>query len=283
MNRHPDQATGTYLDRILPAVRRGVERRRRAVPLGVLRNRPRPVQRASFSEGLALPGMSLIAEVKRASPSKGPIRPDLDVRALVGEYERAGARAISVLTEEDFFRGSLADLREAAAATALPLLRKDFILDEYQVYEARDAGASAVLLIAAALTDEELERLVALAGDLDLDVLLEVHDQTEAVRAAVYPGVVIGINNRDLRTFSVSLQTTVDVARVLPSDRLLVGESGIATGEDVLLMAAAGVDAILVGETLLRSPDTKRTVDALLGGVLTGSDFVGDKRGGEDR
>lgn len=283
MSGRPENETGTYLDRILPAVRRGVERRRQAVPLEVLRNRPRSIRRASFAEAMKSPGVSLIAEVKRASPSKGPIRLDLDVRSLVGEYERAGARAISVLTEEDFFRGSLSDLRAAASATALPLLRKDFILDEYQVYEARDAGASAVLLIAAALSDGELERLVALAGELELDVLLEVHDQAEAARAAAYPGAVIGINNRDLRTFSVSLQTTVDVARVLPPDRLLVGESGIGTGEDVRLLATAGVDAILVGETLLRSPDIKHTVDTLLGGALTGSDSVGDTRGGEDR
>jgi indole-3-glycerol phosphate synthase len=215
--------------------------------------------------------MSLIAEVKRASPSKGPIRPQLNVADLVRAYERAGARAISVLTEEDFFRGSLNDLRVAASATRLPVLRKDFVVDEYQVYEARVCGAAAVLLIAALLSDKEINALASVAAELDLGVLLEVHDADEAHRALlVNDGVVLGINNRDLRTFEVSLQTTLELSRLIPVDRLLVGESGITTHDDVRLLEAAGVDGVLVGETLLRSPDVEGTVAELLYGQTSG-------------
>lgn len=265
----------TYLDRIVPAIRRRLDERKRVLPLESLLETPFPPPPPSFSAAVAAPGMSLIAEVKRASPSKGPIRPDLDVADLVRSYERAGARAISVLTEEDFFRGSLADLRVAAAATSLPVLRKDFILDEYQIYEARILGAAAVLLIVALLSDEEIKSLASLAARIGLGVLLEVHDAGEARRAlAVDDEVVVGINNRDLRTFEVSLQTTVELRRFIPTSRLLVGESGIATHEDVLALTAAGVDAVLVGETLLRSPDVEKAAAELLGGQMSGSGRV---------
>lgn len=266
MSADATPSTGTYLDRIVPLVRRRLEQRRGALPVEALLDRLPTGVPPSFAAALATPGMSLIAEVKRASPSRGPIRPDLDVASLVRHYELAGARAVSVLTEEDFFQGSLADLRVASAATGLPVLRKDFILDEYQIYEARAAGASAVLLIASLLSDDEVGGLVALARGLSLDVLLEVHDEVEARRALAFPDVIIGINNRDLRTFEVSLQTTVDLARLVPRERLLVGESGISDPEEVRMLARAGVDAVLVGEALLRDNDitwaVRRLVDA---------------------
>ncbi len=259
-----NESGATYLDRIVPAVRRRLEERKRALPLSALRASLPSDLRPSFAEAVGRPGMSLIAEVKRASPSKGPIRPHLQVSSLVRAYEDAGARAISVLTEQDFFLGSLEDLRDAVAATALPVLRKDFILDPYQVFEARAAGASAVLLIAALLVDPVLAELIGLAHDLDLGVLLEVHDESEAARALQFPGVIIGVNNRDLRTFNVSVQTTVGLAGLVPRDRLLVGESGICSNEDVRTLEAHGVDGVLVGETLLRSPDVQAVISALM-------------------
>jgi indole-3-glycerol phosphate synthase len=267
-----DATTQTYLDRIVPAVRRRLEERKRALPLRTLEQTALPSQAPSFVEAIAAPGMSLIAEVKRASPSKGPIRPDLDVATLVQTYERAGARAVSVLTEEDFFRGSFADLRAAVAATRLPVLRKDFIVDEYQIHEARAAGAAAVLLIAALLSDREIAALAGVAAELGVAVLLEVHDTEEAERALRVDGVVIGVNNRDLRTFEVSVQTTVDVSRHIPRDRLLVGESGIVTFADVEMLQRAGVDGVLVGESLLRSSDVDAAVSGLLGGRTSGPD-----------
>ncbi len=208
--------------------------------------------------------MSLIAEVKRASPSKGPIRPGLEVGPLVRAYEAAGARAVSVLTEEDHFLGGPDDLRAAAAATQLPLLRKDFIVDAYQIHEARAWGADAVLLIAALLSDEELHRFAGLAVELGLDVLLEVHDRPEMIRALSLEMVIIGINNRDLRTFTVSLGVTLDLAGLVPPERLLVSESGIWTHADIVRLAACGVSGVLVGESLLRSPDVGVAVEELM-------------------
>ncbi|NLE11673.1 MAG: indole-3-glycerol-phosphate synthase, partial [Actinobacteria bacterium] len=175
-----------------------------------------------------------------------------------------GARAVSVLTEEDHFRGSLDDLRSAAADTGLPLLRKDFIVDGYQIYEARVWGASAVLLIAALLSDDRLHDLTGLAFDLGLDVLLEVHDAAELARALSFDGVVIGVNNRDLRSFEVSLETTLELAGRVPAERLLVGESGIRGRTDVEMLAACGVDAVLVGETILRDADVGQAVRSLM-------------------
>jgi len=255
---------GTYLDRIMPAVRRGLEERKALLPLAKLRAMQGLGSGPSFAEAIRAPGLSLIAEVKRASPSKGPIRPDLDVEALAAAYEAGGAAAVSVLTEEDHFRGGLQDLRTAAAATALPLLRKDFIVDPYQVYEARAFGASAILLIAALLDDGGLRDLAALARNLGLDVLLEVHDAGEMARALLVEDVVIGVNNRDLRTFEVSLQTSLDLAGMVPPDRLLVAESGIRDRADVEVLAAAGVDAVLVGESLLRQKEVAAAVAALV-------------------
>ena len=255
---------GTYLDRIMPAVRRRLEERKALLPLAELRAMQAPAPRPSFAEAIRAPGLSLIAEVKRASPSKGPIRPDLDVAQLVAAYEAAGARAISVLTEQDHFGGSLDDLRTAALHTTLPLLRKDFVVDPYQVHEARVFGASALLLITALLTDAQVHRLTGLAFELGLDVLLEVHDRAEMSRALAVDGVVVGINNRDLSSFEVSLDTAVCLAGLVPPDWSLVGESGIRERADVERLAAAGVDGILVGETIVRSPDPGAAIRALM-------------------
>lgn len=259
--------SGTYLDRIVVDVVRRLDERQSRRPLSHLCALPAPSARPSFAEAIKAPGMSLIAEVKRASPSKGPIRPDLEVAAVVAAYERAGARAVSVLTEQDHFHGGLADLEAAVAATSLPVLRKDFIVDEYQIEEARVAGASAVLLIAALLPDPRLGELVDSAARAGLDVLLEVHDSAELQRALMHPGVVIGINNRDLRTFEVRLDTTVDLARSVPPTRLLVSESGIGGRADVERLAAHGIDGVLVGESILRQDDVDQAVRGLIGGL----------------
>ncbi len=244
--------SGSYLDAILPDVRRRLAERKASLPLADLKKVSVPGPRRSFAEALEAPGVSVIAEVKRFSPSKGAILPDLDVGSLVTAYQAGGAAAVSVLTEGDHFGGSLADLRQAAASTGLPLLRKDFIVDAYQLHEARAFGASAVLLIAAILDDPPLRALSALAADLGLDVLLEVHDDREMARAIEVGRAVIGINNRDLRTFEVSLETSLRLAGLVPAGRLLVAESGIKDRGDLEELASAGVDAVLVGESLLR-------------------------------
>ena len=261
----------SYLDVIVPDVKRRLAERRLCAPLADLKRMAaevatpgEPGGRATFAQALGGPGVSVIAEVKRHSPSRGPIRPDLDPAALVSEYEAGGAAAVSVLTEESHFRGSLADLRTAAGATALPLLRKDFIGDPYQVYEARVFGASAILLIAALLDDRDLRDLAALAQDLGLDVLLEVHDADEMARALRVEGAVIGVNNRDLRTFEVSLETSLRLAGLVPPGRVLVAESGIRDRGDVERLASAGMDAVLVGESLLRQDGTAAAVAALV-------------------
>ena len=245
----------TYLDRIVPAVRRRLEERKRIRPQSQLEAQAGPAGRPSFSAAIGAPGVSLIAEVKRASPSKGPIRPQLEVDDVVRGYQRAGARALSVLTEEDYFLGGLPDLAEAVAASSLPVLRKDFILDEYQIHEARIYGASAVLLIVALLPQERLGSLVRTATACGLDVLMEVHDREELERALEHDDVVIGVNNRDLRTFEVSLDTTLSLRDAVPRDRRLVTESGIHGADDVARMRAAGIDAFLVGEAFMREPD----------------------------
>jgi indole-3-glycerol phosphate synthase len=254
----------TYLDRIVPAVRRRLEERKSRLPQAGLEAMAGPGTRPSFAAALGAPGVSLIAEVKRASPSKGPIRPDLDVKAVVSAYEAADARAVSVLTEEDYFLGGLDDLRTAAAHTGLPLLRKDFIVDAYQIHEARVFGASAVLLIAALLDDDGLHELAELAIDLGLDVLLEVHDAAETARALAVDGAIIGVNNRDLRTFAVTLETTARLAGLVPAERLLVSESGIRDHDDVERLASHGVSGVLVGEGILMHADVKTAIHALM-------------------
>ncbi len=253
----------SYLERIVPVVLRRLEERRARLPLAELKAAMGLGPRPSFAAALAAPGLSIIAEVKRASPSKGPICKGLDVGELAAGYEAAGARAVSVLTEEDFFEGSLSDLPSAARRTVLPLLRKDFVVDAYQIHEARAFGASAVLLIAALLDDQRLHELARVTAGVGLDVLVEVHDAAEMARALALDGVIVGVNNRDLRTFDVSLDTTASLASLVPPGRLLVSESGIRTRADLESLAGLGVDAVLVGESLLRETDPAKALSAL--------------------
>jgi indole-3-glycerol phosphate synthase len=221
-----------------------------------------------FRDALASPDrVALIAECKRRSPGAGEIRPDLDPVALIRGYERAGARALSVLTDTEYFGGSLDDLRAVRGVTTLPVLRKDFTLDPMQILEARVAGADAVLLIVRILSDPELSALHSEALSFGLEVLVEVHDEAELERALALGARLVGINNRDLSTFTTDLDTTVRLLDAVPDDVVLVSESGIRTPQDVARLGEAGVDAILVGETLLRSPDPEAAAHRLAGVV----------------
>jgi indole-3-glycerol phosphate synthase len=253
-----------YLDSIVNDVRRRLEQRREAVPLYRLRALAAPPNRPSFAQALRGPGLALIAEVKRASPSRGPLRPDLDVHDLVARYEAAGAAAISVLTEEDHFRGHLDDLSAAVGGTSLPILQKDFILDEYQLHEARALGASAVLLIVAILDHDELLALGETARRLGLDVVAEVHDEVELEQALLLDEAIVGINSRDLRTFEISLETIFKLVSQVPPQRKVIGESGVRGREEFLRLEAAGVDGVLVGEHLLAQEDVEAAIRELL-------------------
>jgi indole-3-glycerol phosphate synthase len=198
---------------------------------------------------------AVIAEVKKASPSKGVIRADFDPAAIARSYEKAGAACLSVLTDKDFFQGSEEFLRQARGACSLPVLRKDFVIDPYQVYEARAIGADCILLIVAALDDAALLELSLLASDLDLDVLCEVHDAEELERAQALPVRLIGVNNRNLRTFETTLDTSIELQQLMDYDRILVAESGIHTPDDVERLRDAGINAFLVGEAFMRAQD----------------------------
>jgi len=208
---------------------------------------------------------AVIAEVKKASPSKGVIRADFDPAAIARSYAAGGAACLSVLTDADFFQGSEAYLQQARAACDLPVLRKDFTIDPYQVYEARAIGADCILLIVAALGDASLLELALLAAELDLDVLVEVHDEDELERALEIPAPLIGVNNRNLRTFETSLDTTLRLQGRIDDGRLLVTESGIHTPADVARMRAAGVGAFLVGEAFMRAADPGAELARLFG------------------
>jgi indole-3-glycerol phosphate synthase len=256
----------TVLERIVESTRQDVEERRRTVPQAQLeaelerRGEDRP-----FTEALARPGLSLIAEHKRRSPSAGELRSDLSVTDVVEACERGGAAALSILTEPHHFGGSLDDLREARRASSLPILRKDFIVDGYQLLESAAAGADAVLLIVAALRDRELERLHREAGALDLDVLVEVHDEAELGAALEIDAAVIGINNRDLADFSVDVQRTFELLSDVPAGKIVVSESGFEDRDQLDDLERVGVDAVLVGESLMRSADIEAACRALAG------------------
>jgi indole-3-glycerol phosphate synthase len=219
-----------------------------------------------FEESLSAEGeIRLIAEVKKASPSKGVIREDFDPVAIARTYANSGASCLSVLTEKKYFQGKLEYIGQIRAAIELPLLRKDFIIEEYQIYEARAAGADALLLIAACLDRWQIQDFLSLTAELGLDVLVESHTYKELDRALLAGASLVGVNNRDLSTFNVSLQTTIDLLQDIPDDRTVVSESGIRTRRDVLTLQKAGVDAILVGESLMREKDVGRKVKELLG------------------
>ena len=260
-----DARRADILQRILDRKGEEVADRRARAPLDALRARLADAPPArGFAAAIAakrdagLP--AVIAEVKKASPSKGVIRADFDPAAIAARYEAAGAACLSVLTDVDFFQGADAYLQQARAACALPVLRKDFTIDPYQVVEARVLGADAILLIVAALDDATMALLHREAMDLGLDVLVEVHGADELQRALRLPAIggrqpLIGVNNRNLRTFEVSLATTLSLKYAVPADRILVTESGIATRADVDWMLAAGVDTFLVGESFMREAD----------------------------
>ncbi|MFZ5805614.1 MAG: indole-3-glycerol phosphate synthase TrpC [Verrucomicrobiota bacterium] len=220
----------------------------------------------SFRRHLFFPGeITLIAEVKKASPSAGDIALNTDVVQQAMTYEAAGAHAVSVLTDEKFFKGSLADLENVRDAVKLPVLRKDFIVTPAQIYEASVAGADAILLIVAALDDHDLNDFYNRARDIQLDVLVEVHDLREMDRALDTGADIIGINNRNLHTFEVNLQSTAELAQEIPNDCLAVSESGIRTRDDVLFCRAEGINTILVGETLMKSANSAEKIRELLG------------------
>jgi indole-3-glycerol phosphate synthase len=256
----------SVLDRIVESTRQDLEQRRRDRPMAELerelagREEDRP-----FSETLARPGISLIAEHKRRSPSAGLLREGASVTEVVEAYERGGAAALSILTERHHFGGSLEDLREARHASNLPILRKDFIVDGYQLYESAVSGADAVLLIVAALSPQELARLHREALAIDLDVLVEVHDEEELEAALEVDAHVIGINNRDLTDFSVDVERTYEVLSDVPAGKIVVSESGFSRREQLDDLDRVGVDAALVGETLMRSPDVEAACRALAG------------------
>jgi len=255
-----------FLEEVVERTRADLAARREQVPLEALRERLDPPSRSRpFSEGLVQEGISLIAEMKRASPSKGPIRPDATVTDIVRAYESAGASACSVLTEPHWFGGSLDDLVEARAACGLPLLRKDFIVDPYQLAEARLAGADAVLLIVAALDPAELTSLQDQADEIGLDCLVEVHDEDEMGTALECGAEIIGVNNRNLQTLDVDPDAALRLLADAPAGTIVVAESGITANADVQRLEDAGVDAILVGEALMRDDDPAAAVHALLG------------------
>jgi indole-3-glycerol phosphate synthase len=276
--RRSTDAPPTVLARILQSTHAEVEQREREVPRAALEERLRAkasVDAAGaetgalsrprgFRAALARPGVAVIAEFKRRSPSAGSLRAEPDLAEIVDSYARGGASALSVLTERPNFGGSLDDLRAARARCELPLLRKDFVVGDYQLLEARAAGADAVLLIVAALADERLRALHERARELGLDVLVEVHDRVELERALVLGAELIGINNRDLRDLSVDVARTHTLRGAIPPGVVVVSESGIAAPAQLSELARDGVDAVLVGETLMRADDPAAALGELL-------------------
>ena len=268
------------LEELVEGAREQVERRKQLTSAESLRAQlgtrggSRP-----FSEALVRPGLSLIAEFKRRSPSSGEIRAGAEVADMVGAYERGGAAALSVLTEEARFGGSLEDLRAARAASELPILRKDFVIDPYQLYEATVNGADAVLLIAAALDQDELWALFAEAVQLDLDCVVEVHDEQELERALAIGTDVIGINNRNLEDLHVDIETTARLITDVPAGKTVVAESGYESRDQLDELERIGVDAVLIGEALMRAEDPEQRVRELtLDEEATREHYIRDAR-----
>jgi indole-3-glycerol phosphate synthase len=258
--------TGTVLDRILDARRTAVEHRKRVVPEAALKY---GVKAASplrdFSAALSRDGLNVLAELKPASPSGGVLREPFDPVALALALEGAGAAALSVLTEGEFFNGSLKNLRDARKATALPVLRKDFIFDPWQVWEARANDADSFLLIVAALPDVVLRELIDLGREIGMEALVEVHTAAELDRALAAGARILGVNNRDLKTLTVRVETSFELIDRVPEDCMAVSESGLRTRDDLLRLRNAGFDAFLIGEHLMLAPDPAAALADLLG------------------
>jgi len=259
----------SILRKIIEAKREELEERKREIPPSVLQTRlAEAPETRPFADALKRKTgepIRLIAELKKASPSKGIFRGDFDAEKILLAYEQSPASALSILTDEKFFLGNLDNLALARRVTTKPLLRKDFIIDPYQLYEAKVYGADAVLLIVAALDDAKLKELLNLASELGMDALVEVHTETELERAMEAGAKLVGINNRDLQTFEVDLGTTLRLRKLIPNSCVVVSESGIESREHVKVLEDAGVDAILVGEALIRSDDPRATAKELLG------------------
>ena len=260
---------GDILEKICLARASQLAREMERTPLAEMRRLAEAApQRAGFIRALEKPGLSCICEVKKASPSKGLIRPDFHPVSLAKEYESAGADCISCLTEEQYFQGSSAYLRDIADNVSIPIIRKDFIIDEYMIYEAKAIGASAVLLIAAVLNDAHLREFYDLAHSLGLDCLVEVHtaEEVERVQRSIHPRL-LGVNNRNLKTFEVDLAHTAELSSLRDAGQLFVSESGIRNHADMHTVQANGADAVLIGETLMRSDNITATLHALREGT----------------
>ena len=259
------------LDKIAADTKLRVNKAKRKIPFSQMRAMAYEKEKNTgfpFEKMLKEPGMHYICEVKKASPSKGLIAPEFPYLAIAQEYEQAGASAISCLTEPFYFQGSDQYLREIAGAVQIPVLRKDFTVDEYMIYQAKALGASAVLLICAILDDGELKAYRQLAKELGLEALVEAHDEYEVDRALNLGAEIVGVNNRDLRTFQVDMNNSIRLRKMAPDDVVFVSESGIRTPDDIRLLYENQVDAVLIGETLMRSPDKKAALESLNGSPL---------------
>lgn len=261
------------LEEIAARTRERIAKEKSRISVSELENRIQEVnknagKRITLLQALQKDGMSYICEVKKASPSKGLIAPDFPYLAIAKEYEQAGASAISCLTEPFYFQGADQYLREISAAVQIPVLRKDFTVDEYMIYQAKSLGASAVLLICAILDDGELRAYRQLAKELGLDALIEAHDEYEVDRVLNLGAEIVGVNNRDLRTFQVDMNNSIRLRKMAPDNVVFVSESGIRTPEDIRILYENKVDGVLIGETLMRSPDKKAALESLNGSPL---------------
>jgi len=256
----------TYLDDIIIYKKKELEERKAKVPYNALKMQIRHLkQPKDFKAALKADGVRIIAEIKKASPSKGIIREDFDHIEIAETYEKAGAAAISVLTDSNFFKGDIEYLSQARQVVDIPLLRKDFIIDEYQVVEAKVYGADAILLIATVLKEDELKYLYDLSRSLGMEVLVEVHDKKDLKKTLKVGADIIGINNRDLKKFKTDIQTTVELAKLIPDDKIIVSESGINSFGDIKMLAQGGADAFLIGEAFMRESDYGAKVKEFLG------------------
>lgn len=261
------------LDTIAESTRKRVEHAKTCIPFNTMKNRAMALAADAsdydrgfsfpFETALAAPGMSFICEVKKASPSKGLIAADFPYAEIAREYEQAGAAAISVLTEPEFFQGSNRYLTEIQRTVSTPVLRKDFTIDEYQIYEARLIGASAVLLICALLDMETIARYIRICDKMGLSALVEAHTKEEIISAVKAGARVIGVNNRNLKTFEVDFENSIRLRSLVPDSIVFVAESGIRTPQDILRLSKAGVNAVLVGETLMRAADKREELNRL--------------------